>query len=442
MNSYYDGFWRMDWGLGNPNKTATLIACLMIALWIIPLIWTRGFWPTLLVFTVLAACLVQTYSRGGMLSLLAGLAVLLIWAPRPWPKMRWLVGLASLWALGAFVLYAKAQTRYDQGLFTPDQSIHNRLIIWRHVPEMMLAAPWGWGLSKAGDSYTQWFQPTNQSFNYLNLVNSHFTFMVETGWLGSVVYVFAWLAIFTLCWPGPESRINAVPFALWATFGIGAFFSHVEESFWLWLLPALALGFVVLEKFKTRRWPSFFLFIYCAAASVTTVAALILSGLASSSLSIHFDAGMVTIGNGPEKTLVFVDRQVMGALYGHTFRKFLAASSRLTHDNTFIFVESADRLPSTNFDRLVVSGRFSQDTKVLSLTHGSQIIFVNPSCIPAFATLSANESDNTIVYFGEYSQIPARSSCSGRPGVRMLQIDGASDFIPTWPQAILSPPKI
>ena len=30
---FFQGFWRMDWGLGNPNKTAALIAILMVAVW-------------------------------------------------------------------------------------------------------------------------------------------------------------------------------------------------------------------------------------------------------------------------------------------------------------------------------------------------------------------------------------------------------------------------
>ena len=159
MDFYYNGIWRMDWGLGNPNKTAALIASLMVAVWSMAFVWKRGFWPALALFTALAWCLVQTYSRGGMVALLAGNTVLLFGIRRPWPRARMLGVMASLWLLGAFVLYAKAQARYGQGLFAEDQSIHNRLVIWKQVPQMMAAAPWGWGLGKAGDSYTQWFQP-------------------------------------------------------------------------------------------------------------------------------------------------------------------------------------------------------------------------------------------------------------------------------------------
>lgn len=442
MNFYYNGIWRMDWGLGNPNKTATLIACLMIAVWAIPMIWRRGFWPVLVIFTALAWCLVQTYSRGGMVSFLAGMGVLLLWIPRPWPKARWIGVVASLWILGGFVLYAKAQMRYGQGLFTEDQSINNRLVIWRHVPEMMAAAPLGWGFGKAGDSYTQWFQPFNQSLNYLNLVNSHFTWMVEGGWLVSILYIVAWLTILLLCQPFQQSRIKALPLAIWISFGVGACFSHVEESIWLWILPLLALGYVIFERFHIRQWPRMSSFALSGAASVGIVAVFILIGLASPSLPITSSAGVATIGKGSTKTLIFVDRQVMGSLYGHTFRKFLAKNPDQLAKNTFILAESSHDLPSSDINYVVVSGRFTQEDNLVSrFNQGEQIILVNPSCFPEETKLNNGLIAKTLVYFGEYSQVPSRSSWSSYPGIKALQIDGASDFVPSWPQAILTPHK-
>jgi O-Antigen ligase len=442
MDFYYNGTWRMDWGLGNPNKTATLIACLMIAVWAIPMIWKRSFWPVLFVFTALAWCLVQTYSRGGMVSLLTGMGIMLLWIPRPWPKARWIGVVVSLWILGGFVLYAKAQTRYEQGLFTEDQSISHRIIIWRHFPEMVAAAPWGWGFGKAGDAYTQWFQPFTQSFNYLNLVNSHFTWMAEGGWLASVVYLFAWLTILLLCWPVLKSRLKALPLAIWVTFGVGGCFSHVEETFWLWILPLIALGYVIVERFRIGQWPKLSSFAVSGVASAAFVAAVILTGLATSSLPIRSSAGAVTIGRGTAQTFIFVDRQVMGSLFGHTFRKFLTQNPDQISTRTFNLVESSHELPSSGIACLVVSGRFTREGTVVSnLNEGKEVILVNPVCLPDDAKLNGL-TGKTLVYFGEYSQAPSRSSWLNYPGIKALQIDGASDFVPSWPQAILMPHKI
>lgn len=441
MDFYYLGNWRMDWGLGNPNKTACLIACLLVAVWTVPLLWKRGFWPTLAVFTALCWCLVETYSRGGMLAFLAGMGVLLLWTPRPWPTARWMGVVASVWVLGGFVLYAKAQMRYGQGLFSEDQSITHRLVIWRHVPEMMAAAPWGWGFGKAGDSYTQWYQPFGESLNYLNLVNSHFTWMVEAGWLGSVLYLFGWMAVLLFCWPVPGARLKALPLALWVAFWVAAFFSHIGESTWLWVLPVLALACAGGERLRARQWPSALSLASSVVFAVTLIAVLVLIGFATRSLPISLNRGVVTMGRGESRTVILVDRKVMGSLYGHTFRRFLAARSGELARSTFLFTESSAHLPAAVPASWAVSGRFTQDHILPQLQQVSSLILLNPSSFPEDAGLNKELTGRTLVYFGEYCQEPSRSSWSSYPGIKTFQIDGASDFVPSWPQAILTSPK-
>jgi hypothetical protein len=442
MDFYYHDAWRMDWGLGNPNKTATLIACLMIAVWSLALIWKRGFWLALLVSTALAWCLVQTYSRGGMVAFLAGIAVLLHWLPRPWPKARGLGVVTSLWLLGAFVLLARAQMRYGQGLFPEDQSVGNRLEIWKHVPEMMVAAPRGWGFGEAGDAYTQWFQPFSQSQSYLNLVNSHFNFMVEAGWIASAFYLFAWFAIFLLCWPLEQSWLKAIPLALWVTFGVAACFSHVEESIWLWIFPVFALVYVVWERFRVGEWPSSLGFIFSGAISMALVAALIGVGVITTSLPIKWTHDLVIVGKGKAGTVVFVDRKVMGSLYGHSFRKFLARNLEAISQGSYCFVESSDHLAPASATLVVVSGRFAGEDKIdPQVDRCSQIIFVNPMSSPDDTGLNHNLIERATVYFGEYCEARSRSSWTNIPHLKALQIEGAGDFIPSWPQAILNSPK-
>ena len=443
MDSYYNGAWRMDWGLGNPNKTAVLIACLMITVWSLALIYKGGFWPALVVFAALAWCLVETYSRGGMVALLAGVAVLLFSIPRPWPKARWIGVAALLGVLAAFVFYAKAQARYGHGLFDDDQSIDNRLIIWKQVPAMMAAAPWGCGLGNAGDFYTQWFQPVGCSQNYLNLINSHFNVMVEGGWLASVAYLIGWFAVFLLCRPLSEARLKAIPLAIWVTFGAGATFSHIEDLGWLWMLPLGALGYVILERFNLHQWPRFRSFLAGGLLSFGIVGLLVLIGIATAPILVHFDRGAVTIGKGPVTTIVLVDRKVMGSLYGHTFRKFVAANPAALSGGSFIFIETPRDLSSAPMANLVISGRFAPGSEIVSkFGQGKQVILVNPSGFPDDAGLSHDAIQKTIVYFGEYSQAPSRSSWANYPGIRIIQIDGASDFVPSWPEAIWSSPKI
>jgi hypothetical protein len=440
MDTYYNGEWRMDWMLGNPNTTAVLIACLMMATWSMALAWEKGFHIALVLSTALACGLVETYSRGGMIALICGTVVLLAWTPRPWPRARWIGGTIALWVLGAFVLFSRAQTRYGQGLFSDDESIDNRLAIWRHVPEMIAAAPWGW--ANAGDAYTQWFQPAARSVNYLNLINSHFNFMVEGGWLGSATYVFAWWMVFLLCWPSAKSRLRAVPLAVWVAFGVGACFSHVEKSAWLWLVPLATLFFVLAERIRLSQWPRTSFVFAGGFGSVAIVVLLVLIGLETNPLPIHNHQGVVILGTGNDCTVILVDRTVMGSLYGHAFRKFLANHSELAHHRRYAFVESADRVPATKASQYVVSGRFAADeTLVAKIGSSSRIILVNPSGFPHAAQPGGDLQGQTTVYFGEYAETPSRAAWTRVAGVKAVQISGAADFVPSWPEAIWAAPK-
>lgn len=116
MDVFYQGHWRMDWGLGNPNKTAVLIAELIVISWGLAY-WKRwGFWASLIVSTILEVCLVLTYSRGGLVAMICGMGILAWLAPKPWPKARIIAGICSLAILFASAWYTKAGARYGQGM--------------------------------------------------------------------------------------------------------------------------------------------------------------------------------------------------------------------------------------------------------------------------------------------------------------------------------------
>jgi hypothetical protein len=140
-----------------------------------------------------------------------------------------------------------------------------------------------------------------------------------------------------------------------------------------------------------------------------------------------------------------VDRKVLGLFYGHTFRKFLAASPGQVSACTFIFTESPLHLPSENIHCLVVSGGpppLGDSSPSAYLDRGERIIMVNPSFTPDDAKLNNALVARMVVYFGEYMQLPSRSSWSSYPGLKVLQIDGAANFVPNWPTVILQSQKV
>jgi hypothetical protein len=438
MDFYYHGAWRMDWGLGNPNKTATLIACLMLSVWLVACLVRRGFWIVLPVSMALGWCLVQTYSRGGMLAALAGLAVLLSWAPRPWPRARTIAAVAGLWITGLFILYAKAEMRYGQGVFSDDQSISSRLVVWKHFPEMLAAAPWGWGWGKAGDAYTQWFQPPDQSINYLNLLNSHFTAMTEGGWIFSMVYVAGWFTAIAFCWPVQDGRMRGVPLAVWTAFGVGGFFSQVEDTPWLWVLPLTLLGVAVGIRFQQRISPNLLGFGMPGLFSAGVVAAIILVGKITSTWPIKFDGDAVVLGGGANKTVIYIDREVTGKLYGHTLRKFLQKAGTL--DQIYLITENPEYITPAGVSQIIMSGSMASNIlRISPRTEWNQVVLINPTCFPEEMHWNAGSAFKMCVCFGEYSQFASRSSWESCAGVRHYVIEGAGDFVPAWPSVIWNP---
>jgi hypothetical protein len=91
------GWGRMDWGFGNPNKTAALIVLLMLAVWVLPYARKWSFWISLFAFVALGICLVLTESRGGIVGLMVGGIFLVAWAPRPFPRAKTVAVFVASW---------------------------------------------------------------------------------------------------------------------------------------------------------------------------------------------------------------------------------------------------------------------------------------------------------------------------------------------------------
>jgi hypothetical protein len=259
--------------------------------------------------------------------------------------------------------------------------------------------------------------------------------------LVSVLYLFGWMSVLSFCWPVPGARFKGLPLALWVAFAVAAFFSHVEESPLLWVLPVLALVVAGGERWRGWQWPSWLSLASSGVIAVAVVAGLVLTGFATRSLPISMRGQMVTVGRGNAQTVILVDRKVMGSLFGHTFRRFLTNHPGELDRATFLLSELSDHLPAMSKASWIVSGRFTQDGLLPQLPQGSSLILLNPSALPEDAGLGKNLAGRTLVYFGEYSRVPSRSFWSSYPGIRILEIEGASDFVPSWPQAILAPPK-
>lgn len=427
---FFEGFWRMDWGLGNPNKTAALIATLMIAVWGLALIRRIGFWLALVPFTGLAICLVHTYSRGGMLAFILGAIPLVIFAPRPWSKVRVGALVVSIWiAIGA-VVYLQAHERYSRGLVDRDESILNRLELWSAAPAMIAAAPEGWGHGTAGHSYMSWFQPEDRREGYRTMVNSHLTWLVEFGWPFRIFYVLAWAGVLLICLPSRGQPWLAIPFGVWIAFGVAALFSSVAESPWLWIVPTAAFAAAVVGRIGRRAWPTRSASLAFGAGA--GAALLMLAATLFLPTDIRKIGEAVHVGAGKPDWWVVADPAVLGNTYGKTFRKYRSAN----RDVSVAIVENPSALPDLSGASLLVSGEVA-DVGLLGkrMAEASLVRVASPKFLPQECGLPEGGSEHIEVFVGEFSASSAAAFWEGATRVRRLT--GVGDFIPAWPQKLI-----
>lgn len=425
----------MDWGLGNPNSTAAVIATLMIAVWFVAFLWRRGFWISLILFTILGSCLIHTFSRGGLLALFAGVVPLLWTAPRPWPRTRVVaVGIAVVAMIG-FSIYLKANQRFVQGITQEDRSITHRLELWKHAPAMIVDAPQGWGLGKAAEAYMQWYQPLEDSKAYRTFVNTHLEFLIEIGWVERFAYVFGWIAVFLICWPDRKhSKWMAVPFGIWSAFAVAGAFSSVTEAKVVWVVPILALLTALTYRILRRKWlrPMFWIIPSTGAA----FACLVLYLLGSNGSSLEGSPERVTIGDGPSALWIVIDKTTLGQQYGKTLRRYLAANPRAPSVGV---VFSVAEIPEDGRNSKVVVAGQVPDTECPMLAKvaasAANLLLLTPNRYPQELSIGESQSGVIQAVFGEFSQSPYAVAWEESGKIR--RIPGAGDFLPSWPELVL-----
>lgn len=431
---FFNGIWRMDWGLGNPNKTAALIAELMVAVWVLAYARKSGFWVAFALFIVLGGCLIHTFSRGGLIAAFTGLTVLIISAPRPWSLKKYLAIGISVLLMIAFTFYLDAHERYGQGVFQEDRSVTNRLKVWKVVPAMMADAPTGWGIGNAGKAFMQWYQPTHQNELYRTLVNSHLTWLVEFSWPLRFLYLFAWAAIFLICFPTKKSSWYAVPLGIWLSFGTAAFFSSVAESIWLWIVPSLSLVAVIGNRWRTMQWPRTMAWVMPISVASLCCASFLMVGKGATEISGSKDR--VVIGKKVPLVWLVVDERTLGSYgFAKSLRKYLAEHPT---DRSIGIVRSLVFLPeSLSGTTIVVAGSpegCNQEIMRRLAASASRLLLLSPGYYPQEAGIICDAKSSVEVVFGEFSQSPFLMAWEEAGKVR--RISGAGDFFPTWPQIV------
>ncbi len=416
----------MDWGLGNPNKTAALIALLMTAVWALPLVKRWLFWAALPIFTGLGVCLMHTMSRGGFLATIAGMSAILWRLPRPWPRnhVRAVAIAVSIILVGAVML--QASTRFAQSW--KDRSITNRFDIWKTVPRMMVDTP--------GNAYCSWYQPLDRTEEYRTLVNSHFTWLVEFSWPLRFLYIFGWLTVFILCLPRSRQVGFSVALGTWLVLFIASTFSSVGEEPWLWIIPGISLLAVLIARFRQRLWPTRQAWPFAAIVSLAMLVALYTTGVnTSSALQIHAALnGSVRVGGSAPKLWVLVNSSAAGHTYPRALREYYDATKNAP---AIGLAASVSGLPDLGGCKLVVLGGCShEEWQSLRgpIQQCEKLVLIAPNVVPAELNLASGILDKSTVVFGEFTQLFNVSAWSGIG--QSQRIEGVGDFFQNWPEII------
>lgn len=452
MDFFFEEHLRLDWGFGNPNKTAALIGTLILLVQVLRVHNKIARVGWIVATLLLGVCQVHTYSRGGLIATVAGL--LIYWAI----ATRGRFGLASpgeLWAIVGLLVslmvysalpHVEASKRYTQG-WAPgteeDRSITNRLRIWKDVPRMMRDAPGGWGAGKSGDAWTQYYQPAQTRYQYRTLVNSHLSWLVELGWLGRWAYLSAWGIVAALLWSlamaERDKRRMAVVAATggaWAVFGVSACFSSVAESAVICSLPIAMLVFLCWWEGKTFRACSSAKRAFARAGGGVLIGSaclllttFIVGKAKAEEQAIRYHRGVVWIGSSPFRyALCASERRVVGKHFGMLIREH--AKSGWAVCESIDDVGSIEEVPV-----IVQSGNVIGDGPMRR--NGREFVLLNPLRLPQG---SGGQQVAGIAILGELRRdrtaFAYRQLAKTSPGLSVKVVPGADLYLPDWVRTV------
>ncbi len=450
---FFQDVWRMDWGLGNPNKTAALIACGMVGVWALAWMGRWGFWVALVIFTGLGVCLVHTFSRGGLIGVMGGLSLLVFSWQFPGGKKtmgeiwksnfagRLVALVVAAWIVLGAMFYLDAHKRYVMGMVEEDRSVLNRLDLWSYAPAMMVDAPGGWGFGESVHAFMNWYQPLDRTEHFRTMVNSHLEWMVELGWPGRLAYVAGWAMVLVLCWPGGLRRREmdgedgggcpgwfAAVAGMWVAFGVCATFSSVAEEWLLWILPVLGLLAVVIARLARRSYPSMPALGACWGVAVLMCAGFWIAGSSADSM-VRLHKGMVIYGTGEPAAIVVGSEAVVGSQAGRSLRRWRAENDGPTLAVGRAFTAQWMDSPTP----VLICGEMDEENLTLIQKRLERrpeaTAFLNPGMHPLEVGIEAPA--DLLVYAGAFGA--SRNTGAWRRVADVQELAGTGQFVGQWP---------
>ena len=434
---FYRGAERWSLWMDNPNKAAALLAMVALVLFAAALRARRRWavWCCSALAGAACCALVCTFSRGGLLALVAGAAVLFAGARRELPAFRrWIpLLLAAAMAVGA-AAWTGFAGRVARSAPSVDASAGNRIELWKAAPRMMADAPGGWGLGRSGAAYMGWYQPLDRCERYRSLVNSHLTWLVEFGWPGRWLLVAGWLFVLGMGFVRLKTRGDPLPLAVWTSFAVAAFFSSVAEEWILWAIP-VATGLASFRVFD----PSLALPIRVAVAGATALTAALFivgswQGAGETPVRRSFGGGRLVFGGrAPESWIVFDGVTMGGETYGRALRAFIGSPEGA---GRMLGVAASLSDVPTGVRRLAICGRTADANALPGLLAAfprlEELRVLSPSDPAAWVRSGRGGRVKVRVFCGDLApNCPVEDGGSGA-----VVVPGAGEYLPNWPELV------
>lgn len=434
---FYRGMARWSFGLDNPNKAAALLALILLLLVAAALRARRraAGWCWGLLATIAGLGLVHTFSRGGIVAFLAGMAVLLVGERKNLlAGRRWLPVAMAACVMAVAAVWTGFAGRLAHSLPGDDASAGNRLAVWRNAPSMMVDAPGGWGFGASGDAFMGWYQPLDRTERYRTLVNSHLTWLVECGWPGRLCYMGFWLLVVGMGLVRLKVRGDPLPLALWLAFATAASFSSVAEDWRVCALPLATLP-PLLHTACTRaataaRRP--------VAVATLPTSLLLLGGLAILGAACRPsgvppirrspDGTRLILGKGRPSTWAVCDPETMGgAAFGRRLRAFAQAPEG--RDRAFGLARTLEAVPP-DVRRLALCGRAGdEDPAILDRFPALADVRILSPSRPEKWLAARSARPGLRVFCGAFA-----AACPPEDAEGLTVVPGAADYLPDWPR--------
>ena len=445
--------YRLRLFYANPNHAAVLLAELAL-LGLFAFLYCRrriAMAGGAVGLAVAAYLLLKTDGRGGMLGMVVGAVALLGFRLfRCGGKIR--VAVVSALAVAAVVAFCVGGGlggRFSAKKIGLDTS--SRLEMWQHAPRMMVDSPYGWGETRAGRAYSDWYQPLSSSGVTPTLDSDHLTYMTGFGWFGRFAWAGIWFAmlfsLFRFCLGtgrGATAQPGGLPLPLaeFSALCVAAMFNPILHVWSLWLVPVASLWpFIASRPWKALRR-------YAVPAAAAAVAAIsVCAGFyfagrgpsRSAALPVFTDGRRVCVRSREPGIWVADDRNTIGWLFAPKEVRYFYAAQPMA--KALGYVQKLTDVPP-QVRRLAVAGNLCREYVKLwkdgVAPKAEELIFLSPGMPIGDVPESLRRSCKFAFVVGEFAARYEDVYGCLDTSDEVVQIEGAEVYLPGWVGLILS----